>query len=76
MACPFFRRSDLLSRQPSVCAEASNNTWQLEDEEQTGDALTLTHLQMAIQLLTAPSVSENINANIYIFTISIILLVI
>nr|XP_014090710.2 head-specific guanylate cyclase [Bactrocera oleae] len=58
MACPFFRRNDSFSRQPSVCAETSNNTWQLEDEEQPGDALTLTHLQMAIQLLTAPSNSD------------------
>lgn len=60
MACPFFRRSDSLTRQPSVCAEASNNTWLLEDEEQPDDALTLTHLQMAIQLLTAPSVSKHL----------------
>ena len=55
MACPYFRRTDLLSRQPSVVAEPSG-TWTLEDEESTDDALTLTHLQMAIQLLTAPSV--------------------
>lgn len=56
MACPYFRRADSLSRQPSVVAEPSG-TWALEDEEQPDDALTLTHLQMAIQLLTAPSVS-------------------
>ncbi|XP_075149054.1 guanylate cyclase 1 soluble subunit alpha 2 [Haematobia irritans] len=54
MACPYFRRADSLSRQPSVVAEPSG-TWTLEDEEPSGDALTLTHLQMAIQLLTAPS---------------------
>ncbi|XP_055851460.1 head-specific guanylate cyclase [Episyrphus balteatus] len=55
MACPFFRRTDSLTRQPSVIAEG--NTWALEDElaEEPDDALTLTHLQMAIQLLTAPS---------------------
>lgn len=58
MACPYFRRADSLPRQPSVVAEPSGN-WTLEDEEQPGDALTLTHLQMAIQLLTAPSVSCN-----------------
>lgn len=55
MACPYFRRTDSLSRQPSVVAEPSA-TWTLEDDEQPDDALTLTHLQMAIQLLTAPSV--------------------
>ncbi|TMW53318.1 hypothetical protein DOY81_001618 [Sarcophaga bullata] len=59
MACPYFRRTDLLSRQPSVVAESSG-TWTLEDEESTDDALTLTHLQMAIQLLTAPS-NEDLN---------------
>uniref|UniRef100_A0A1I8N3V3 guanylate cyclase n=1 Tax=Musca domestica TaxID=7370 RepID=A0A1I8N3V3_MUSDO len=59
MACPYFRRADSLSRQPSVVTEPSGN-WTLEDEEQSGDALTLTHLQMAIQLLTAPS-NEDLN---------------
>lgn len=55
MACPYFRRTESLSRQPSVVAEPTGN-WTLEDDEQPDDALTLTHLQMAIQLLTAPSV--------------------
>ncbi|KAM7360551.1 guanylate cyclase 1 soluble subunit alpha 2 [Cochliomyia hominivorax] len=59
MACPYFRRTDSLSRQPSVVAEPSAN-WTLEDDEQPDDALTLTHLQMAIQLLTAPS-NEDLN---------------
>ncbi|KAH8363027.1 hypothetical protein KR084_004584 [Drosophila pseudotakahashii] len=54
MACPFFRRADSLTRQPSVIAEPGGH-WALEDEELSDDALTLTHLQMAIQLLTAPS---------------------
>ncbi|XP_060649136.1 head-specific guanylate cyclase [Drosophila nasuta] len=61
MACPFFRRADSLSRQPSVIAEPGTH-WNLEDEELSlsDDALTLTHLQMAIQLLTAPS-NEDLN---------------
>ncbi|XP_023308742.1 head-specific guanylate cyclase [Lucilia cuprina] len=59
MACPYFRRTDSLPRQPSVVAEPSAN-WTLEDDEQPDDALTLTHLQMAIQLLTAPS-NEDLN---------------
>ncbi|XP_073818100.1 guanylate cyclase 1 soluble subunit alpha 2 [Musca autumnalis] len=59
MTCPYFRRADSLTRQPSVVTEPSGN-WTLEDEEQPGDALTLTHLQMAIQLLTAPS-NEDLN---------------
>ncbi|KAH8232533.1 hypothetical protein KR032_008794 [Drosophila birchii] len=59
MACPFFRRADSLTRQPSVIAEPGTH-WALEDEELSDDALTLTHLQMAIQLLTAPS-NEDLN---------------
>lgn len=61
MACPFFRRADSLARQPSVTVEPGAH-WNLEDEELSlaGDALTLTHLQMAIQLLTAPS-NEDLN---------------
>ncbi|EDW81160.1 uncharacterized protein Dwil_GK11912 [Drosophila willistoni] len=59
MACPFFRRADSLTRQPSVVVEHGAN-WALEDEELSDDALTLTHLQMAIQLLTAPS-NEDLN---------------
>ncbi|XP_017041851.1 head-specific guanylate cyclase [Drosophila ficusphila] len=59
MACPFFRRADSLTRQPSVIAEPGGH-WALEDEELSDDALTLTHLQMAIQLLTAPS-NEDLN---------------
>ena len=59
MACPFFRRTDSLSRQPSVVVEPGQS-WALEDDEAPDDALTLTHLQMAIQLLTAPSVINNL----------------
>ncbi|XP_052837069.1 head-specific guanylate cyclase [Drosophila gunungcola] len=59
MACPFFRRADSLTRQPSVIAEPGGH-WPLEDEELSDDALTLKHLQMAIQLLTAPS-NEDLN---------------
>ncbi|KAH8267967.1 hypothetical protein KR026_012448 [Drosophila bipectinata] len=59
MACPFFRRADSLTRQPSVIADPGTH-WALEDEELSDDALTLTHLQMAIQLLTAPS-NEDLN---------------
>ncbi|XP_016989079.1 head-specific guanylate cyclase [Drosophila rhopaloa] len=59
MACPFFRRADSLTRQPSVIAEPGGH-WALEDEELSDDALTLKHLQMAIQLLTAPS-NEDLN---------------
>lgn len=54
MACPFSRRSEPV-RQASV-ADAH---WNIEDDlaDIPDDALTLTHLQLAIQLLTAPSVS-------------------
>lgn len=56
MACPFSRRSDSLPRQGSI---VENITWNIEDDlaEIPDDALALTHLQLAIQLLTAPSVS-------------------
>lgn len=52
MACPFARRSEPV-RQASV-ADAH---W-IEDDlvDIPDDALALTHLQLAIQLLTAPSV--------------------
>lgn len=58
MACPFSRRSDSLPRNP---ADVENVTWNIEDdlaEVQHDDALALTHLQLAIQLLTAPSVGH------------------
>lgn len=56
MACPFSRRSESLARQGSI---VENVTWNIEDDlaEIPDDALALTHLQLAIQLLTAPSVS-------------------
>lgn len=54
MACPFVRHADSLPRQNSV---ADHGNWGIEDDlVETTDALTLTHLQNAIQLLTAPSV--------------------
>lgn len=55
MACPFVRHADSLARQTSV---AEQNNWGIEDDlAEIPDALSLTHLQAAIQLLTAPSVS-------------------
>lgn len=55
MACPFVRRSDSLSRQASV---ADHGNWGIEDDiSEIPDALQLAHLQAAIKLLTAPSVS-------------------
>ncbi|CRK91657.1 CLUMA_CG005307, isoform A [Clunio marinus] len=50
MACPFsqHRSADVLQRQPTI-----NND--LELPEVSGDSLTLTHLNAAMQLLTAPS---------------------
>lgn len=55
MACPFARRSDSLPRQVSVVEPA---VWGIEDDLlEIPDALTLTHLQDAVQLLTAPAVS-------------------
>lgn len=55
MACPFARRTEPVVRQASV-ADAN---WNIEDDlaDIPDDALALTHLQLAIQLLTAPSVS-------------------
>lgn len=54
MACPFVRRADSLPRQVSV---VDHTMWGIEDDfTEIPDALTLTHLQEAIQLLTAPSV--------------------
>lgn len=60
MACPFSaRRPDALPRQGSITAEPNSSAWNIEDDlaEIPDDALALTHLQLAIQLLTAPSVS-------------------
>lgn len=55
MACPFSRRLDASPEQTSI---VENVTWNIEDDlaEVQEDALALTHLQLAIQLLTAPSV--------------------
>ncbi|XP_055679218.1 head-specific guanylate cyclase [Lutzomyia longipalpis] len=56
MACPFVHT---IGKQHSV---ADSATWNLEDDltDIPDDALSLTHLNAAIQLLTAPS-NENIN---------------
>lgn len=57
MACPFLRRNEALPKQQSTDQHGS---WQLEDElldAADSDALSLIHLQMAIQLLTEPTVS-------------------
>lgn len=49
MACPFSQRPvDVLHRQQSTVAD-------LDLPEVSGDSLTLTHLNAAMQLLTAPS---------------------
>lgn len=50
MACPFAppRPVDILHRQQSTATE-------LDLPEISGDSLTLTHLNAAMQLLTAPS---------------------
>lgn len=51
MACPFAQRPssvDVLHRQQSAVAD-------LDLPEVSGDSLTLTHLNAAMQLLTAPS---------------------
>lgn len=49
MACPFVRHSSI----------AESTSWNIEDDlsDIPDDALTLSHLSSAIQLLTAPSVS-------------------
>ncbi|KXJ79976.1 hypothetical protein RP20_CCG026898 [Aedes albopictus] len=56
MACPFSRHppSEMLHRQHSIAEGAG---WNLDEDlsEIPDDALTLTHLNAAIQLLTAPS---------------------
>lgn len=64
MACPFARRAEPV-RQASV-ADAN---WNIEDDlaDIPDDALALTHLQLAIQLLTAPSVSECLLRNFLYF---------
>lgn len=54
MACPFSRHAAPLARQASVVDQTN---WGIEDDlAEIPDALTLTDLQAAIQLLTAPSV--------------------
>lgn len=56
MACPFVQHTGALRRQSSVVVEQSSN-WGIEDDfAEIPDALTLTHLQAAIQLLTSPMV--------------------
>lgn len=59
MACPFApkKASDNLTRQPSI---ADNAAWNLEDEisDVKDDSLSLSHLNSAIQLLTAPAVNN------------------
>lgn len=57
MACPFLRRKEAIPKQQSTDQHGS---WQLEDElldTTDSNALSLIHLQMAIQLLTDPTVS-------------------
>ncbi|XP_055616561.1 head-specific guanylate cyclase [Toxorhynchites rutilus septentrionalis] len=53
MACPFARPAEGFPRQPST----DGHGWNLDEDlgEIPDDALTLTHLNAAIQLLTAPS---------------------
>ncbi|XP_031618027.1 head-specific guanylate cyclase [Contarinia nasturtii] len=59
MTCPFARGSNSLRRQSSVVEQNSN--WGIEDDfAEIPDALTLTHLQAAIQLLTSP-LNEDVN---------------
>lgn len=56
MACPFVRHANPLPRQSSIAHENPSN-WGLEDDMvEIPDALTLKHLQAAIQLLTSPLV--------------------
>lgn len=57
MTCPFTRRGDNLPRQPSLIEPTG---WNIEEDitESGYDALTLSHLNTAIQLLTAPSVGK------------------
>lgn len=51
MACPFAQRPvDVLHRQQSM-----STVTELDLPEVSGDSLTLTHLNAAMQLLTAPS---------------------
>lgn len=58
MTCPFARGSTSLRRQSSVVVEQNSN-WGIEDDfAEIPDALTLTHLQAAIQLLTSPLVKK------------------
>lgn len=73
MACPFMRRVESLPRQPSV---ADQVPWTLEDDlsDHNDDALALTHLNAAIQLLTGPSVmtlcySKKHYINLFLFSI-------
>lgn len=50
MACPFTRHSESFTRQPSVVVVEQTTNWGIEDDfAEIPDALTLTHLQAAIQ---------------------------
>lgn len=61
MSCPFAQHANSLRRQSSVVVEQNSN-WGIEDDfAEIPDALTLTHLQAAIQLLTSPLVISNEN---------------
>ncbi|KAL1395091.1 hypothetical protein pipiens_011492 [Culex pipiens pipiens] len=60
MTCPFTRHAPptgSFQRQPSI---ADAHSWNLDEElsEIPDDALTLSQLNAAIQLLTAPSVGD------------------
>jgi len=73
MACPFIKRTESLHRQQSL---ADGLGWNLEDDlnEAPDDALTLKHLNAAIQLLTAPHVSDYYNIISRLIKIVIIIL--
>lgn len=66
MACPFVRHTDSVTRQPSTSA-ATIDQPNDDDLSEIPDSLTLTHLQLAIQLLTSPSVGFHL---FYFFSIS------
>lgn len=70
MACPYVRRAgESLQRQSSVVGIDSHAPWNLEEEltEILEDALTLTHLNAAIQLLTAPTVKKLFHFHFLVF---------
>lgn len=64
MACPFVKH---LARQSSVAHENTTN-WGIEDDiAEIPDALTLKHLQAAIQLLTSPLVKTVLLVQTFLF---------